>query len=411
MQRPLLVTVEPVFEEGRAAGAVCIVRDITEQRRERELAAQADKLRALGQLASGVAHDLNNSLAAILGRAQLLQRSIGDSTGRQHLDIINTAAEDAAATVRRIQTFARQTQVKEFEQLDVRALIQDAIEITRTRWENEASGRIYHVELAHAPNAETSDATLNVMGVASELREVFVNLIVNGIDAMPGGGSLTITAEADYALAHETANGHVRLHFADTGTGMTADVRARIFEPFYTTKGMDGTGLGLFVSYGIVERHSGTITAHSEVNRGTTFTIELPAAPYGIASETVAQLKVESSTPLSVLIVDDEQFVRSTLAEIVEAFGHAVMQAESGVAACAHLEREEFAIVFTDLSMPDMDGWEVARRVRQLQPLARIVLVTGYGSTVAPPVGEEDIITSILPKPFDFVRVAEILAS
>jgi PAS domain S-box-containing protein len=410
-----LVDYAPLVIEQRTTGVLAIARDITEQKRERELAAQADKLRALGQLASGVAHDLNNSLAAILGRAQLLQRAISDSSGRQHLDIINTAAEDAAATVRRIQTFARQSQAKEFERLDARALIQDAIEITRTRWENAASGRVYHVGLARASTTEIDNVTLSVMGVASELREVFVNLIVNAIDAMPAGGRLTITAEADcqhpHDAAHEMAAGRVCLHFADTGTGMTADVRARIFEPFYTTKGADGTGLGLFVSYGIIERHGGTITVYSETDRGTNFTIDLPAAPHDVAGETTAGSNVETIASLSVLVVDDEHFVRSTLAEIVSELGHTVMQAESGAAACELLEREQFAIVFTDLSMPDMDGWEVARRVRLIQPTARTVLVTGYGSTVAPPDGEEDIITAILSKPFDFARVAELFTS
>lgn len=411
-----LVDYAPLVIEHRTTGVLAIARDITEQKREREHAAQADKLRALGQLASGVAHDLNNSLAAILGRAQLLQRSIADSSGRQHLDVINTAAEDAAATVRRIQTFARQSQAKEFERLDARALIQDAIEITRTRWQRAASGRLHHVEFAHTSRAKTMDATLNVMGVASELREIFVNLIINAIDAMPGGGCLTISAEATYELAHEliheaaheTADNRVRVHFADTGTGMTADVRARIFEPFYTTKGVDGTGLGLFVSYGIVERHNGIITVHSELGRGTTFTIDLPAAPHTTANETIAEKNIETTAPLSVLVVDDERFVRSTLAEIIGELGHTVMQAESGAAACELLERERFAVVFTDLSMPDMDGWEVARRVRSLQPAARTVLVTGYGLTVAPPDGEETIVTDILCKPFDFARVAEL---
>ena len=177
----------PLVVEGRTTGVLGIARDITEQKEERERAARADKLRALGQLASGVAHDFNNSLAAILGRAQLLRRQTQDEALVRNLEIIQTAAEDAAATVRRIQTFARKSPAKEFEMLDVSSLLNDAIEITRTRWENEARlrGLDYQVTL----EAESGQHTF---GSASELREVFVNLIVNAVDAMPDGGKLSI---------------------------------------------------------------------------------------------------------------------------------------------------------------------------------------------------------------------------
>ena len=180
----------PLVVEGRTTGVLGIARDITEQKEERERAARADKLRALGQLASGVAHDFNNSLAAILGRAQLLRRQTQDEAQLRNLEIIQTAAEDAAATVRRIQTFARKSPAKEFEILDVTALLNDAIEITRTRWQNEARlrGLDYEVSL----NAESGQHTF---GSASELREVFVNLIVNAVDAMPTGGKLSIGSE------------------------------------------------------------------------------------------------------------------------------------------------------------------------------------------------------------------------
>ena len=177
----------PLVVEGRTTGVLGIARDITEQKEERERAARADKLRALGQLASGVAHDFNNSLAAILGRAQLLRRQIDEPALVRNLDIIQTAAEDAAATVRRIQTFARKSAVKEFELVDVAGLLNDAVEITRTRWQNEA--RIRGLEYEVKLNAEQGQYTY---GSASELREVFVNMIVNAVDAMPRGGNLLI---------------------------------------------------------------------------------------------------------------------------------------------------------------------------------------------------------------------------
>src|SRR6185369_9406895 len=255
----------PLVVEGRTTGVLGIARDITEQKEERERAARADKLRALGQLASGVAHDFNNSLAAILGRAQLLRRQLNDQALIRNLDIIQTAAEDAAATVRRIQTFARKSAVKEFERLEVRGLLVDAIEITRTRWENEARlrGLEYEVNL-EAP------LEIRTYGSASELREVFVNLIVNAVDAMPRGGKLDITC-----CQNEE---RVQLRFNDNGSGMPEDICQKIFEPFFSTKGAHGTGLGLSVSYSIIERHEGTIVVTSQPGSGTTFVIDLPAA-------------------------------------------------------------------------------------------------------------------------------------
>ncbi len=189
----------PLVVDGRTTGVLGIARDITEQKEERERAARADKLRALGQLASGVAHDFNNSLAAILGRAQLLRRQINEPALVRNLDIIQTAAEDAAATVRRIQTFARKSPVKEFELVDVAGLLNDAVEITRTRWQNEA--RIRGLEYDVKLDAEKGHTTY---GSASELREVFVNLVVNAVDAMPKGGRLSVSCRRndDQADAH-----------------------------------------------------------------------------------------------------------------------------------------------------------------------------------------------------------------
>jgi PAS domain S-box-containing protein len=385
----------PLVMDGRTTGVLCIWRDVTEQKQQRQRAAQADKLRALGQLASGVAHDFNNALAAILGRAQLMRRDVQTPSVTRNLEIIQTAAEDAAATVRRIQTFARQSQVKEFELLDVSSLLRDAVEITRTRWENEARmrGLNYNVVLE-------ADTPLYTEGSASELREVFVNLIVNAVDAMPYGGRLTISCEQK--------DGRLRLRFTDTGTGMTEDVREKIFEPFYTTKGAHGTGLGLAVSYGIIERHEGSISVESEPGRGATFLIDLPVTEH--TGATVGERAQTIATPsLNVLVIDDESFVRETLADMLEALTHKVWTATSGPEALEMLAADHFDLVFTDLSMPEMDGWEVAREIRRRWPGMRIVLVTGYGKGTAPPSGEKNLINGVIGKPFDFAQVSETI--
>jgi CheY-like chemotaxis protein len=188
-------------------------------------------------------------------------------------------------------------------------------------------------------------------------------------------------------------------------------VRARIFEPFFTTKGVHGTGLGLFVSYGIVEHHGGHISAASQPGRGTTFTIDLPHAEAARDEAPSQRPSPERQTPartLSVLVVDDEEHVRETLAEMVEVLGHNVRRADGGRAALNALTESEFDLVFTDLSMPEMDGWEVARAVRRQSPRTRIAVVTGYGRDAARTQGDAPADT-VIGKPFDFAQVEEVL--
>lgn len=387
----------PLVVEGRTTGVLGIARDITEQKEERERAARADKLRALGQLASGVAHDFNNSLAAILGRAQLLRRQTQDEALVRNLEIIQTAAEDAAATVRRIQTFARKSPAKEFEMLDVASLLNDAIEITRTRWENEARLRGLHYQVLLQ-----ADSGQHALGSASELREVFVNLIVNAVDAMPRGGKLAIGCLRE--------GPRLRLRFADSGTGMPEEVRQRIFDPFFTTKGVQGTGLGLSVSHSIIERHDGSISVTSELGGGTVFTIDLPGAT--VLSETTETPAEDGEVPaLSILVIDDEPSVRETLAEMLEVMGHRVLLADCGQNALQLLAGNTCDLVFTDLAMPEMDGWETSREIRKRWPDMRVVLVTGYGTGTVPPAGEDGLVNGIIGKPFDFSQISQTITS
>lgn len=394
--RYALIDTAPLVQDDKTTGVLWITRDITEQKQERAKAAQADKLRALGQLASGVAHDFNNALAAILGRTQLMNRMVSDGKIKRNLDIIQTAAEDAAATVRRIQTFARQTSDKQFERLNVANLLRDSIEITRTRWQNEALMRGLNIEVELKASGD-----YYAEGQASELREVFINLIVNAVDAMPKGGRIVVSCDA--------RDERIVLQFKDSGTGMSEEVRERIFEPFYTTKGLQGTGLGLAVSYSIIERHSGSISVSSEMGKGTTFEIELPMVEYAevIVTETPAFVDVP---PLSVLVIDDEDFVRDTLADMLEALGHKVVAVDGGQNAFSEMSKQHFDLVFTDLSMPEIDGWEVAHFIRNNWNETNIVMVTGYGAGVQSPNGEPNLIDGVIGKPFDFDQVSETIA-
>lgn len=270
--RFLLVTYTPIYDEGGVTSVLSIARDITEERLASERAAQAEKLRALGQLASGVAHNFNNILAAILGHAQLLKRDFKDESLIHRMEIIEQAALDGAQTVKRIQGFGLQQNDSVSEEVDINSIVQDSTALTQARWYDEARvrGLQYHVELDLKPVPV-------VRGSASEFREVFVNIILNALDAMPQGGRLQIATEAK--------GNSVVCSFSDNGIGMSRDVCEKIFEPFFTTKGATGMGLGLAVSYGTIERYGGCIEARSTPGSGTTLTITLQVAATAEAEE------------------------------------------------------------------------------------------------------------------------------
>src|SRR6185369_15366934 len=288
---------------------------ITEQERIREQFSQMEKLSALGELASGVAHDFNNTLSGILGGAQLLQRTDDPEKISRGLEIIIKTAEDGAKTVKRIQDFARQRRDHNFELVSIDQILMDASEITRPRWKNCAEASNIHITLQlHI------ESNAMVMGDDSELREVLVNMVFNAIDAMPEGGKLS--------LMTRVAGDSVIIKVVDTGVGMYPEVRSKIFDPFFTTKGKAGLGLGLAVSFGIIRRHGGNIEVESQYGKGTEFCITLPVAKIG--QKTVPQVErvetvapaVTHSEPLlpaterprtRLLVVDDEDFVRDLL--------------------------------------------------------------------------------------------------
>ncbi len=286
---------------------------IAEQKRIREQFSQIEKMSALGELASGVAHEFNNTLAGILGRAQLLLETKDPVKTKNGLNIIVKTAKDGAKTVKRIQDFARQRRDHDFQLVDVRQLLLDAGEITRPRWKNRAEAANIHINL----DLECDCGAL-IMGDESELREVFVNLVFNAVDAMPRGGVLTLAAK-------EIA-GIVEISVRDTGTGMTEETRLRIFDPFFTTKDKLGMGLGLAVSYGIIRRHEGTVDVESQVGVGTIFRIRLPLAKCAMKAQpgrdfVSSKAAPSKSSQTRILVVDDEEYVRDLLRDILEKEG------------------------------------------------------------------------------------------
>ena len=380
---------------------------IAEQERIREQFSQMEKLSALGELASGVAHDFNNTLAGILGRAQLLLRTNDPEKIRRGLDIIIKTAEDGAKTVKRIQDFARQRRDHDFELVSIDQILLDASEITRPRWKNCAEASNIHITLdlqAHS-NAK-------VMGDDSELREVLVNMVFNAVDAMPEGGTLSLSTQ----IVGES----VVIIVSDTGVGMFPEVSSRIFDPFFTTKGKAGLGLGLAVSFGIIRRHGGTIEVDSQHGGGSKFRITLPIASVGTAGElegyTDGQSQVPSRISLiqerpqtRILVVDDEEFVRDLLNEILETEGCKVTLASNGDEALELFQRQQFDGIFTDVGMPGMSGWELASAIRQQSEMIPIAVITGWGEAVGSNEQKAAGVDWVIAKPFTADRISELV--
>jgi len=369
-----------------------------EAQREQEIHAQ--KMAALGELSFGVAHNVNNTLTGILGRAQLILRNSNDPAKIEAgLELIIKSAEDGAHIIRRIQDFARPRPSREFETVALAELLKDACEMTRPRWESRS-------EFAPIRFALHSDCKAFVKGDPVELREVLVNMIYNAVDAMPSGGEVRVSTVEN--------RDRVVIHITDTGTGMGPEVKQRLFDPFFTTKGKAGTGMGLAVSFGIIRRHEGSIEVESEPGRGTTFKISLPkVAPSVPQLEGNTPIDVAVSTcddKVRVLVVDDETHVREVLIEALEAEGCEVVSAESGEIALALYDQSEgrFDALFTDIGMPSMNGWELVTEIRQRSNTMPIAIISGWADAISLETKNAVKADWVVAKPFDIDRISKI---
>lgn len=324
-----------------------------------------ETLRAVGELAAGAAHHLNNLLAVVLGRVQLSMHKFHDADLHGHLRAAERAAQDGAEVVARLLRFSRREMTAAHVSIDLNELAAEVIELTRSRWQNELAAKGLTVDVG----LERGTLPL-VAGDPPSLREVFVNLILNGVDAMPHGGRVTITTWAE-------AN-TVRCRVSDTGDGMSSEVQRRALEPFFTTKGVKSTGLGLSVNYGILQRHGGDLSIDSVPGRGTDVTLTLPAGRP--TSDAAAPAAVTLPAPLRVLVVDDETHVRTVIAEMLALDGHDVIQAASGAEALAiFADDPRIDLVLTDLGMQGVTGWDLARSAKAARSSVVVGVITGWG--------------------------------
>jgi len=299
---------------------------------------------------------------------------------------------DGAATVRRLQEFTRLRTDHEFVAVDVSQVGRDALALTRTWWKDRAEekGVSYGIltDLAEGVWVEGQD---------HELREVAVNIILNAIEAMPNGGSLY--------MASRVAEGRAVLEVTDSGVGMSDEVQQRIFHPFYSTKGPGGTGLGLSIAYGIMQRHQGKIDVTSRRGAGTTVRISLPVSSRGPSATQPTPSIEPAKHDATILLVEDEPAVLSLLTDLLEGATYKVVIARTGREAVEKLIETSFDVVITDLGMPEMSGWELARHCRDLYPDLPVVLCTGWGVELDEGLVAETGVRAVIAKPFSVVEV------
>ncbi len=327
-----------------------------------------ERLRALGMMASGIAHDFNNALMLVLGYAELLQPHIAALDGEREkflLANLKSAAQDGAHVVSRLQEFYRPAGNAHLRVgVDVNQTIEHALTLTAPRWRDKCRAEGIQID----PSLELNPVP-NLLGNAAELREVLINLIFNAVDAMPQGGRLVLRTKVQ--------DGRIQIEVSDTGVGMSEEECARCLEPFFTTKGESGTGLGLASVYGFVQRYGGAIRVKSEKGKGASFTLTLPASDAQIDRTQIQPH--EPTSPLKILIVDDQEIIRELISEILRSDGHNITVAATGVEALLHLNKGQFDLLISDLSMPDMTGSQLASEIRAKGDKTPFILLTGFG--------------------------------
>lgn len=377
---------------GKSEGYLLVVEDITRKKAFSDKILQSEKLAALGTMAGGVSHDFNNLLMAILGHIQLILPQIENEDIRRRLQNIEKAVHDGSNTVRRLQRFTERERDPSAAAatIDIEEAVKDVVELTRPRWKNvmERAGRKIDIRFELAPCCL---AAIN----ASDLREILTNLLFNALDAMPEGGTITFRS---YCRGE-----NVYLEVSDTGLGMSKEVSEKIFDPFFTTKGIGNSGLGLSVSWSLIGRYGGELQVKSKPGKGSTFIIKLMKAD-GARSHLPNRIG-EGSSSYRLLLVDDDPEILNILRDMLRLKGHRVIATADGEKAIEMLDSSEFDLVLTDLGMPVVSGWEIARHAKARNRNTPVVMITGWGAQYE----DEDLtgrgVDLILSKPLSWDKL------
>jgi len=352
-----------------------------ELRRTQQVVVQQERLRALGQMASGVAHDVNNALSPIVAYSDLLLNAEPKlpEIAQKHLRTINKAGEDIAHIVARMREFyRRRSETQQLREVDLNQLVEEVIELTRPRWrdvpQREGISIDMHRELAADPPLLLSEP--------SDLREALINLVFNAVDALPQGGIITLATRS----VTGTVRPQLQVEVRDNGIGMDEKTRQHCLEPFFSTKAQrGGTGLGLAMVYGMMERHEGNIEIESLPGRGTCVRLSFPIRETTAHAASAPALQNRQSRPLNILCIDDEPGVRELLNDCLAHFHHRVTLASTGKQGLelfreARLKRQPYEVVITDLGMPGVDGNQLTRTIKAESPNTPVIMMTGWGT-------------------------------
>lgn len=393
-------TGSPVLDqEGRPLKWVGGISDITEQKKAEETLIMAQRLSAIGELASGVAHDFNNSLQGIFGNTELALLEDISPEVRNYLNTIKKSATDAATRIQHLLRFSGKGKGrKDYEILNLNTIVADVITQTRPLWkdESEKNGLVITIKTAY------SGEKLVIKANAGELRSVLYNIIKNSVHAMPDGGALSFITGKNKQGVYVTVT--------DTGTGMNEETKTRIFQPFFTTKGFgQGMGLGMSTTYTIVKEHGGEIyVKKTEPGKGTSIEITLPFAKK-------EEIKSKNGTynygyPARILWVDDEEMVRNVGKRQLEKLKHYADTAASGLEALNMLKTSQYDLMITDIGMPNMSGWQLTEKIKGNFPGMKVVVVTGWDTDISNEDKEKYGIGYVLGKPIDLEQLQNLIA-
>ncbi len=382
-------------DNGEFSGFVGMLFDVSEKVQTEDKLLQSERMVAMGEMASGVAHDFNNVLTGILGRAQLLQfREIPEDL-LQDIQTIEKIAHNGAEVVRRIQVFTRSRSAANLTPVDMNSIIRDVVDITRPRWYDQAKSHNVHIDMMTELNPIP-----RVKGNEAELREVLTNLIVNAIDAIRERGSIRILSEQ--------IGDKISVTIKDDGVGIQSGLHRKIFAPFFSSKGVNGTGLGLTVARKIVERHDGEIVVDSAPGEGATFRIIFPVAK--MLSETKENPPSDQVIePAVIMVVDVDDNVRELMKDVLEKDGHEVYCFDNGIEAVASLPEIQPEIIISDISLPDTDGSEIVRQIRDSHPNVHIILSSGLDDHVYQEKMHDSQVELMIKKPFNIQQLRSVL--
>ncbi|MGE5314391.1 MAG: response regulator [Acidobacteriota bacterium] len=404
--RPIIALVTATTlsdEKNEAAGFLGFARDITAQRQTEMQLMHAQRMESIGTLAGGIAHDFNNVLTMILSAAELMKRAAeNDMRQKRYCDMIAEATARGTSIARQLLVFARS------EQMDLKP-------ISISHIVDEILGLMEHTlpkTISITKQYAVNDGI--IMGDSGHLHQALLNLAINAKDAMPSGGELTIaignaeSAEVRQKFPQASDIRYVTVSVKDTGMGMDAATQRRIFEPFFSTKERTkGTGLGLAIVHGIVKSHNGFIDVRSTRGNGTTFTMYFPTAAKIQPSSAPLPGSPEQGGSETILIVDDEQFIRDTISDILRDYGYSVIEASNGVEALQiyAARRREIALVITDLGMPGISGEELFVKLQQIDPDVKAIVSTGYLEHLTKHDMLEMGVREVIQKPFNIAQI------